>query len=125
MWLGRAGNAFRAACPRMNALHVDECDQVGSMDPELKLAFRAPLRLDFWTAHSLSDLLREARVVVTAGLRPWLLARRAYHYAGYAGTARWYREISYLLGMLAEAPPRFALEIGVGHGGSMFAWMRV
>lgn len=96
-----------------------------SMNSELKRLLVAPLRTDFWRRHSVPDLLREARVVAIAGFHPWQVARSAYHFAEYEGAERWYRELARLLRMLAHPPPRFVLEIGVGQGGSMFAWAQV
>jgi len=94
------------------------------MDSELKRALVAPFRPAFWKGHSLLDLSREARVAAS-GLRPWLLARRAYKFGGYHGTERWYRELAGLLKVLKKSPPRIVLEIGVAQGASMFAWAQV
>jgi predicted O-methyltransferase YrrM len=92
------------------------------MNSELKRAVFAPFRPAFWKGHSFPGLLREARVAAAAGFGPWLLARRAYKFAGYYDNEQWYRELAQLLKVLAKSPPRSVLEIGVAQGASMFAW---
>jgi cephalosporin hydroxylase len=77
-----------------------------------------------WRNHSLKDIVCEAHIIGRAG-HEWQIARGAYNFSGYAGAERWYREVARLLRMLAKAPPRCVLEIGVGHGASMFAWAQV
>lgn len=94
------------------------------MDSDLKSMLVAPFRPAFWKGHSLLDLSREARVAAS-GVRPWLLARRAYRFAGYEGIRQWRRELARLLKVLAKSPPRAVLEIGVAQGASLFAWAQV
>jgi len=94
------------------------------MDPELKRVLAAPFRPAFWKGHSFLDLSREARVAAS-GPRPWLLAQRAYKFAGYEGNPQWRRELARLLKVLEKAPPRSVLEVGVAQGASLFAWAQV
>jgi predicted O-methyltransferase YrrM len=73
----------------------------------------------------LGDIGRDLKVIANTGFRSWRIARNAYDFARFEGAEYWYREMARLLRMLVQTPPRCVLEIGVGSGGSMFAWARV
>jgi cephalosporin hydroxylase len=73
---------------------------------------------------SLKDVGRELQVIGNTGFRAWRIARDAYDFAAFEGAEYWCREMARLLRVLAQAPPHCVLEIGVGSGGSMFAWAR-
>ena len=89
----------------------------------LKKVLRRTLRV--LRKRSLRDLGRELQVIGNTGIHAWRIARDAYDFAAFEGAEYWCREMARLLRMLGQAPPRCVLEIGVGSGGSMFAWARV